>query len=309
MLLQVNSLSAADVMQTNLATVSPDTHFSHAVELMIRRGVSGLPIVDAAQNYIGMFSEKCCMRIIDESPDLIATHGQPQPTARDVMTANVITLYESDEVMQSIHRLLNHRVSGAPVLDAEDCYVGVFSEKTSISALLQIIFDGMHTAEIRNFVNRDAGRSVVMETPLPEIVQTFVGTEYRRIPVIRNRRVVGQISRRDVANHPNVYRRIMQLAHGNFGNGRKEVEYCVTSFSDTTAKTIDANLDVLSIMNMFLNTPYRRMPVLDNGKLIGQVSRRDVLDVVLKHTQSKNEQPTAGSLYLSALQGTAPRFE
>ena len=36
--------------------------------------------------------------------------------------------------------------------------------------------------------------------------------------------------------------------------------------------------NLLSVAQMFLKSPYRRLPILDNGKLVVQVSRRDVLE-------------------------------
>lgn len=47
-------------------------------------------------------------------------------------------------------------------------------------------------------------------------------------------------------------------------------------------KTIDAYLTVFEAADQFLNTHIRRFPVMKQGKLIGQISQRDVLDAVLK---------------------------
>lgn len=46
---------------------------------------------------------------------------------------------------------------------------------------------------------------------------------------------------------------------------------------DTFALTALPDTDVLRIAQMFLSSPYRRLPILADGKLVGQVSRRDVL--------------------------------
>lgn len=72
-------------------------------------------------------------------------------------------------------------------------------------------------------------------------------------------------------------------------------------FMDPEAQTITADTDLLTVAQVFLLTTYRRLPVLDDeGRLIGQVSRRDVLKAALK---SLDQQPVRESslLYLSAI--------
>jgi CBS domain-containing protein len=51
----------------------------------------------------------------------------------------------------------------------------------------------------------------------------------------------------------------------------------VGAYMDSEAQTIGPDTHLLSVAQVFLLTPYRRLPVVEGGKLIGQVSRRDVL--------------------------------
>ncbi len=74
----------------------------------------------------------------------------------------------------------------------------------------------------------------------------------------------------------------------------------VGAFMDKTPHTIVENTQLLSIAQIFLTTPRRRLPVLDGQKLVGQVSRRDVVRAVYEvneHHECKNKV----LLYLSAL--------
>ena len=65
-------------------------------------------------------------------------------------------------------------------------------------------------------------------------------------------------------------------------------------------RTIQADTSFLSVVQIFLNTNYRRLPVLDGKRLVGQLSRRDVLRESMKQIEvaPKREQSL---LYLSAL--------
>lgn len=56
----------------------------------------------------------------------------------------------------------------------------------------------------------------------------------------------------------------------------------VRSFMDSEAQTISPETHLLSIAQVFLLTPYRRLPVLEDGKLVGLVTRRDVMKCWMK---------------------------
>ena len=42
-------------------------------------------------------------------------------------------------------------------------------------------------------------------------------------------------------------------------------------------ETLDAGADILTAANAFVNSTYRRFPVLEDGRLVGQISRADAL--------------------------------
>ncbi|QDV68329.1 putative voltage-gated ClC-type chloride channel ClcB [Rosistilla carotiformis] len=308
MFLVPKTTCAKEVMQTRLTTVGPSVHFSEAVAMLVRRCVSGLPIVEADGTYLGMFSEKCCLRIVQDCPSLCDPSALTPLVASDAMATRLLTLHEEDDVFDGIEQLLSHRVSGAPVLNRNEQFVGIFSEKTSVSVLIQSVFDNLPSTQIGRFADRDRGRVVEESTPLTQIVETFVKTDFRRLPVLRGGQVVGQVSRRDVIKQPKIARWIGQLSDHPHPDPMRDVDYNVLSFADKTANTIGPDLDLLSILGLFLSTPYRRLPVVENGRLVGQISRRDVLQAVMDETKQVPAEPHGTSLYLSALGGEFPRF-
>jgi len=50
-----------------------------------------------------------------------------------------------------------------------------------------------------------------------------------------------------------------------------------SEYMSTEVKTIDAGTSILELAELFLNSPYRRYPVVERNRLVGQISRRDVL--------------------------------
>ncbi len=118
--------------------------------------------------------------------------------ARDIMVTSLIKLSPHMDLFDAIDKLLKYRISGAPVVDNHGNYLGVFSERSSISLLMSAIYDGVPTNEIARFVDRDA-ETVTEDTDLLTVAQKLMNTHYRRLPVLdEDGKLVGQISRRDV---------------------------------------------------------------------------------------------------------------
>ena len=58
--------------------------------------------------------------------------------------------------------------------------------------------------------------------------------------------------------------------HGNWGGPVKD-------FMSEGVKTVDADLSIIDLALDFITSRYRRFPVMDGSRLVGQISRRDVL--------------------------------
>lgn len=54
----------------------------------------------------------------------------------------------------------------------------------------------------------------------------------------------------------------------------------VREYMNSPVHTLDAGMDLTSAALHFLESHYRRFPVLSNGKLVGQVSRADLLEAL-----------------------------
>ncbi len=74
-------------------------------------------------------------------------------------------------------------------------------------------------------------------------------------------------------------------------------------FVDTEARCITEDTDLLTIAQIFLSTPTRRLPVVRDGSvLVGQISRRDLLQAGNKSLKFRTTIPQEKNLlYLSGL--------
>ncbi len=316
--------TASDVMATRLTTVTPDTDVASAIRLLVKQNISGMPVVDDQGQYVGVFSEKSCLRALVQTAASLHDLKRPPAQAADFMQTRLFRLRPQENVFEAIGALLRNRVSGAPVVDDDGILLGVFSEKDSMSVLIKGAYDQLPGAEISAFMNPDRGRIISDDTDLLTIANLFITTHYRRLPVVRDGILQGQISRRDVLRNSrllsSIVRDILTSATSNSSAGdqarvssassadseeaREQLSATsVARFMDTEAKTITEDVDLLSIAQIFFSTPYRRLPVLRGGQLAGQVSRRDVLAGVYQWLQPMSTERQSSVLYLSGVLG------
>ena len=107
------------------------------------------------------------------------------------------TLRPEMDALGAIRMLLKRKISGAPVVGENQEFLGVFSEKTSMKFLLTISYENLPSSDVRAFMNTDRGRTINEDVDLLSIIDMFLRTPYRRLPVLSGDRLVGQISRRD----------------------------------------------------------------------------------------------------------------
>ena len=66
----------------------------------------------------------------------------------------------------------------------------------------------------------------------------------------------------------------------------------------TNVETIDGNMDIFDAANKFLQSKRRRFPIVDNGKLIGLISQKDILKAALL-LKGENWNNTTKNRFLS----------
>ena len=117
--------------------------------------------------------------------------------ARDVMVRDLITLHPQMDLFEAIDLLVHHEISGAPVVDDENRLLGVFSEKDCLRVLVNATYEQLPTTRLYAFLETDT-KTIAEDTDLLTIAQLFLTHPIRRLPVVRDGFLVGQISRRDV---------------------------------------------------------------------------------------------------------------
>ena len=127
----------------------------------------------------------------------MATQLPRNVIARDIMVKKLVTLDPGKDVFDAIQTLTKNKISGAPVVSKDGEFLGVFSEKCAMRVLIDGAYDQFPTTDIRSFMDSDP-KTIDEEMSIYSIAQIFLSTDSRRLPVLNDGKLVGQVSRRDV---------------------------------------------------------------------------------------------------------------
>jgi CBS domain-containing protein len=122
---------------------------------------------------------------------------KPSIRARDYMVRDVVTFSPDTDVMDAISVLVEHAISGAPVVDDHGNLVGILSEKDCLRIALEAGYYGERAGPVGQYMTRKVD-TIEADTPIAEVARLFIESNRRRFPVLDGTRLVGQISRRDV---------------------------------------------------------------------------------------------------------------
>lgn len=309
--MQAFDICARDIMVTRLTTLSPDDDVLNGIDRLLEHSISGAPVIDSQRRFLGVFSERSCiiaLSVLSEERSRRCEEAFEHVAAGDIMTRSLYAVSPDADAFAAIQLLLEHRVSGLPVVNCRGEFLGIFSEHAAMRVVIDLAWHQISDAPVSAWMDHDQQRIISESTSLEEIRRQFSETHYRRLPVVSGGRLVGQISRRDVLraeldhlvgcyeSSPAALRvpEVTPLA------GREQWQ--VQNFMNRNAATITEDTDLLTMTQKFHRSSGRRFPVVTDGRLVGQVSRRDVLSAV-KHLFPKVE-PIRQPLYLSSTESS-----
>ena len=114
--------------------------------------------------------------------------------AKDLMTSQVVAISPDASIDQAVSMLLDHRVSGLPVVDESGNLLGVISEIDIIDLVYK---SDIETSRVRDHMTRNVC-TLNADASIDEAARMFCEQRLRRIPVVDERKLVGVLSRRDL---------------------------------------------------------------------------------------------------------------
>ncbi|MDO6674356.1 CBS domain-containing protein [Tenacibaculum sp. 1B UA] len=112
------------------------------------------------------------------------------------------------------------------------------------------------------------------EQSIEDVIDVLIKHKISGGPVVNKKNeLVGIISEGDC---------IKQISESRYYNSPTGKNNTVGKAMVKEVETIDGNMNILDAANKFLQSRRRRFPIVENGKLAGQISQKDVLIAAMK---------------------------
>ena len=125
----------SDYMTKKLITFTPDQSVLHVMDVLIKKRISGGPVVNEKGELVGVISEGDCMKEISESRYFNMPMGET--TVEKHMIADVETIDGSMNIFDAANKFLKSKRRRFPVVENKKL-IGQISQKDILKAALDM---------------------------------------------------------------------------------------------------------------------------------------------------------------------------
>lgn len=112
------------------------------------------------------------------------------------------------------------------------------------------------------------------EQSIYEVIEALIKNRISGGPVVNDKNeLIGVISEGDCIKH---------ISESKYYNMPMDSGHTVENNMVTNVETMEANMNIFDAAKKFISSKRRRFPILENGKLVGQISQKDILKAALK---------------------------
>lgn len=122
-----------DYMTRDPVTVAPDQDVTEAMKTMLDRGISGVPVVDATGNLVGLLTQRDCLTVAYRA----GYHGQIAGRVSEFMAKEVETVPAGMPLVEVIERFYHSPHRRFPVMEGNQL-VGQISRRDVLRAVLEL---------------------------------------------------------------------------------------------------------------------------------------------------------------------------
>jgi len=258
----LQQLTAKDVMQYGVVSIDRKDPVHKAVSLLIEKDISGVPVTSQGR-LCGMLSERDLLRLVCRREYLPGSVG-------DYMTEEVLSFDVDDPLPTICKQLVEKPFRRVPVLLRGQTLAGIITRADLIRAckdrfrsLKEAICPRSDGELLAQDIMSHGLLTLPPEAPLYEAMEMITERHVTGLPVVDDTmHLLGIITEKDVLNY---------CLHPVPG------ESTVARFMTTDVVAFDRRTNVDTICDCLIQQDFHRVPIVHEGRLVGIVSRSDIL--------------------------------
>jgi nucleotide-binding universal stress UspA family protein/CBS-domain-containing membrane protein len=308
------ALHVRDIMMRGVASVTGDTQLGEVVDLLLRRNVKAVPVLDARRHVVGMITggdllERGDMNLRlsvkrEMAPeglrDRLKALARSPRVARDVMTGHVQSVQEDSDLVTVVRLMAERKIKRLPVVNASKGLVGIVSRADVLRAVAAVPSPTIEAAiPALPAMGRLVADAVVAQvpvvapdTPAEDVLRSILEHPLRRVVIVdSDGRALGLVSDRDLLSRstPDSRSWLLRVLSGGpwASKGSKPAARQVPKhWGPLTAAdlmgpllvTVRPEDSLTHAVRLMMQHQIKRLVVVDDqGRFRGLVDRREVL--------------------------------
>ncbi len=264
-------------------TVPPTKSIKEAAEIMISHEFRRLPVTDpGSKKLLGIVT---AMDILDflgggskyeliskkHEDNFLAAINEP---VREIMTRDVFFAKPKYSIKKCVDIMTNYNVGSLPVIDNGGKLVGIVTERDFALELSDSLTDELvEDIMIKKVITATPG------TPIESSSKIMVRNNLRRIPVVEDDKLVAMVTSTDIIRF---FGDKELFANMTLNSGLDILDKKISEIMKPNIFVTEPKAKLSELCKLFSEKNIGGVPVVEDNQLVGIVTERDILNIVVK---------------------------
>lgn len=274
---EIMTLAKKDVI-----SIPPTKTIKEAAEMMIEHEFRRLPVTHPGSNkLLGIVT---AMDILDflgggSKFDIIEKKHDDNflsainDSVKEIMTRDVISISPKYSIKESVNVMTENGIGSLPIVDKEGKLVGIVTERDFALALA----GSLSNETVGDIMVKDV-ITTTLGTPIESCSKIMVRNNLRRIPVVEEDKLVGIVTSTDIIRF---FGDKEMFASMTSTSGLDVLKRQISDIVKPNISVTESYVKLGDLCDLLAEKNIGGVPVVDDDKLVGIITERDILNTVL----------------------------